>query len=578
MALITFNCTKCGQKLSADKTLSESMTVCPVCAQAIKIPEFRLYAGMKLGEFVLKEQLGIGGMGEVWLAEQISMQRYIALKILSPSLSNNPDFCARFQNEAKNSGRLLHPNIVTSFAAGKEEDIYYLAMAYVDGVPLETELELCHRLQENQTLKIVLDIAEALKYAWDKFKIIHRDIKPSNIMITRLGNATLLDLGISKSLIDQSSVTRTGIFVGTPYYISPEQARNDADLDCRADIYSLGAVIYHMLSGHVPFNATTPMGVIARHLSEPLPNLRALKPRISEPVLNLIEKMMKKKKEQRYASWDEVIEAIRRIQTGKNSKVAKAERFVARNRQNIAFIVMVAIATMIIIAVIVSIKLKPSSAGAANANDDDIELSDSTTAAANSKNSAATQDWDDNALETNVAVAKGKTATTAAATTSPEATPAAAATPPPAATEPQRQPVITQREQKPELRPARNDHDRGGNQQPNQGGLMALLPFEMNSLRTLLDLTPEQSKQMATILRYARERLNQTKEKMRYADNSYKPELQKDMIQIRQETVYQLRNILNETQLKKWNELEKARRQLKLNNNQQQPQQQHRSQ
>jgi|GEM_PF-2130035 len=539
MALITFNCTKCGQKLSADKTLSASMTVCPVCSQQIKIPEFRLYTGMRLGEFILKEQLGIGGMGEVWMAEQTSMQRSVALKILSPSLSSNPDFCVRFQNEAKNSGRLLHPNIVTAFAAGMEDDIHYLAMAYIDGVPLETELELCHRLQENQTLKIILDVAEALQYAWDKFKIIHRDLKPSNIMITRLGNAMILDLGISKSLIDQATnVTRSGIFVGTPYYISPEQARNDLDLDCRADIYSLGAVLYHMLSGHVPFNATTPMGIVARHLSEPLPDLRTIRPRISEPIISLIDRMMKKKKEQRYDNWAAVIDAIHRIQAGKHSKVIRAEHFLARHRTGIAAGIMVGLTLAVAAAVTLSVIRKPSLPPLPAAGED-LEVSE--TAAAG--NAWELTPGNENGEETT----EGNTVTATAAAPGDTAAASNNMIGPRPTTAVQNRLVNDRRLLDASFR-------------------FNILPMELSGLKTLLDLSPEQVKQMTIIIKYAREQLFQVREKMRYADNTYKLQLQKEIIKIRQETAYQLKELLTENQLKKWNELEKARKNLRAAN------------
>ncbi len=309
-ALIEFNCPQCGQKLTADKTMSQSLTLCPTCEQAIRVPRFNLYPGLQLGDFVLKVKLGTGGMGEVWLAEQKSMQRDTALKILAPELADNQDFCMRFQHEAKNSGKLLHPNIVTAFYAGVENDIHYLAMSYVEGIPLDVKLEKSHTIPEIRALHIIKEVAEALKYAWNQFKIIHRDIKPSNIMLARDGSVKLLDLGISKSIAENDMLTKTGLFVGTPYYVSPEQAKNDPGIDFRTDMYSLGAVLYHMLSGNCPYQATTPLGVVAQHLSEPLPDIRGKNPIASESVWLLIRKMMAKDRDDRFADWDELIEAI----------------------------------------------------------------------------------------------------------------------------------------------------------------------------------------------------------------------------------------------------------------------------
>ncbi len=346
MATIDFNCTNCGQKLSADKSLSESITLCPSCEHAIRVPKFNAFEGMELGDFVLKSKIGTGGMGDVWLAEQKSMQREVALKILSPTLAEDEDFCTRFQQEAKNSGKMMHPNIVTAFSAGVEENLHYLAMSYVEGNPLDEVLlaaEKTERLPEKQILGIILDIAKALKYGWDKFKLIHRDIKPSNIMLSKEGSAKLLDLGISKSIIEgDSALTRTGLFVGTPYYISPEQAKNTSDLDCRADIYSLGAVLYHMLTGNVPYNATTPMGVVAMHLAEPVPDIKQCNPGASQGVIELVAKMMEKDRNLRLKTWDDVIQEIEKLLDGKEPDQSLKLRF--QNKAKIlSFIVIIGI-------------------------------------------------------------------------------------------------------------------------------------------------------------------------------------------------------------------------------------------
>lgn len=290
--------------------------MCPNCETAIRVPQFNVRQGLRIGDFILKEKLGSGGMGEVWLAEQLSMQRDVALKILSPSLAGDNDFCVRFQHEARNSGRLLHPNIVTAFYAGIEDELHYLAMSYVEGIPLELEIEARGVIPEDQALRIVRDIAGALNYGWIKFGLIHRDIKPSNIMLCRDGSAKLLDLGISKSMLEGDSattLTKSGVFVGTPYYVSPEQVRNVPDIDCRADIYSLGAVLYHMLSGMVPYEATTPMGVVAMHLSEPLPDIRRSRSELSSGVVALIRKMMAKNRDERHESWQEVMGELERL-------------------------------------------------------------------------------------------------------------------------------------------------------------------------------------------------------------------------------------------------------------------------
>jgi len=350
MPTIDFNCTNCGQKLSADKSLSESITLCPSCEQAIRVPKFNAFEGMVLGDFVLKSKIGTGGMGDVWLAEQKSMQREVALKILSPTLAEDEDFCTRFQQEAKNSGKMMHPNIVTAFSAGVEENLHYLAMSYVNGSPLDEILLAAGKttpLTNTQILGIILDIAKALKYGWDNFKLVHRDIKPSNIMLSKDGSAKLLDLGISKSIIEgDSALTRTGLFVGTPYYISPEQAKNTSDLDCRADIYSLGAVLYHMLTGNVPYNATTPMGVVAMHLAEPLPDIKKCNPHASWGIIELVGKMMEKDRTHRIKTWDEVIQETEKLLNGKEP--SRRLKLRLKNKTKILSFIIIIVITLII--------------------------------------------------------------------------------------------------------------------------------------------------------------------------------------------------------------------------------------
>ncbi|MBN2641935.1 MAG: serine/threonine protein kinase, partial [Victivallales bacterium] len=358
MTSIDFNCPNCGLELSADTTLSDSITLCPSCEQAIRVPLFNLNPGMTLGDFILLRKIGNGGMGEVWLAEQKSMRREVALKILSPELAKNEDFCKRFELEARNSGRLVHPNIVTAFYAGVDQGIHYLAMSYVEGCTLEEKLPDYPRqiMPEAQLLAIIPEIAEALKYGWDKFKLIHRDIKPSNIMLCSDGSAKLLDMGISKSILEgDSAVTKTGLFVGTPYYISPEQAKNSSDLDCRADIYSLGTVIYHMLTGSVPYDATTPMGVVAMHLSEPLPDIRKRNPEASREIVALTRKMMHKNPESRFQTWDEVLVRVKEISNppGTHVKLARLpERFIGKKNYIIVYICIATIAIILTLAIV----------------------------------------------------------------------------------------------------------------------------------------------------------------------------------------------------------------------------------
>lgn len=316
MAEITFNCPICNAEIEADETLCGGVANCPSCNSNIAIPMPGIQKGMKVAGFVLDRRLGAGGMGEVWLATQVAMERKVALKILSPALTKDVNFVNRFLTEVKNSAKLEHKNIITAHDAGVENGIYYLAISFVDGIELGDRLKIDNTLDEKEALKIVKDIAEALRYAWNKYRILHRDIKPANIMIDSDGTTKLMDMGISKSLDSVSSMTMTGTIMGTPFYMSPEQAVGDENIDFRSDIYSLGATLYHIVAGSAPYDATTPMGIITKHVTAPLPPPRERNPAISEQCSALIEIMMSKDKNKRQESWEQVIEDVELVIRG----------------------------------------------------------------------------------------------------------------------------------------------------------------------------------------------------------------------------------------------------------------------
>ncbi len=316
MSDITFNCLNCGTEIEAEATLAGKIIQCPKCRHAVKTPENLMAPGMILGGYELCMLLGKGGMGEVWLATQSSMNRKVALKILPVTLSKDPDLIARFNNEMKTVAKLDHPGIVSAYEAGYSNSLYFLATSYVEGETLEEKLNSGKIFSEEEALSIVRKVAEALMYAWDKYRILHRDIKPGNIMIESGGAVKLMDLGISKSLKDDSSITMTGIIVGTPYYMSPEQAKAEKSIDLRADIYSLGATLYHMLTGKLPFDATNAMGILARVISDSLTSVRVINPRVSKGCEAVITKMMAKDRMERQVSWQEVIDDIDKVLEG----------------------------------------------------------------------------------------------------------------------------------------------------------------------------------------------------------------------------------------------------------------------
>jgi eukaryotic-like serine/threonine-protein kinase len=305
-----FDCLKCGTSFEAD--LRNDIVCCPNCGN-MDFPETKLRAGFHINGFELKKKIGSGAMGQVWLAVQISMQRYVAIKILSPSVCSRLGFIERFQGEIKNSAKLEHPNIITAFDAGCKSGFYYLASSYVDGENLEQILVRKKRIEEKVALKIALGIAEALSYAWSEFNLLHRDIKPSNIIIDKNDISKLMDMGLSKCVNEDPSLTYDGEIVGTPYYMSPEQAKGKTDLDLRSDIYSLGATLYHLVTGQLPFDGSNSVGILTKHITEPLVPPIERNNLITLEVNSLIIKMMEKTLASRIQTWYEVIGEIKNI-------------------------------------------------------------------------------------------------------------------------------------------------------------------------------------------------------------------------------------------------------------------------
>jgi serine/threonine protein kinase len=310
MDLLKFKCPHCHQNLEAEAEMFGKMNKCPVCNGELLVPDSRLAPNIQLGEFTLLKPIGIGGMGEVWLAEQQSVERKVALKIMREELADDPYFKQRFTRELKSSGRLHHANIATIYFAGAENNIQYMAMEYIDGYTLEQKIAKDGALPEEEAIQIVLGVAEALDYAWRNFKTIHRDIKPSNIMINSEGTVKLLDLGIARNLVDnQQTLLISGQIIGTPQYMSPEQAENAAYIDCRSDIYSLGIVLCEMLTGTLPFTAEATIEMLAQHIFAPRPDLH-MSANISKKNSELVKRMIAQSPEERFKDWQEVIDEI----------------------------------------------------------------------------------------------------------------------------------------------------------------------------------------------------------------------------------------------------------------------------
>ena len=323
---INFSCPKCESEIEVERSLAGEKVRCPTCDAKIEIPEVIVHTGQELGGFQIKRLLAFGTAGEVYLATQLSMDRDVALKVFPPSLMTDPDEVEQFFREVRVLGRFNHPNVVTAFEAGESDGIYYMAMSYVDGETLDELLERQGSVPAKEAVQIGLKVAEALDYAWESHQILHRDIKPGNIMIDREGEVQLMDMGISKHHAEESQQSMAGFIVGTPYYMSPEQTRGEDDLDFRSDMYSLGATMFHLVTGAVPYDGAEVLDILAKHNHDPVPSARARGAKVPDKCDKLLQTMMAKSPADRYDSWAELMQAMHRATTGKKRPRRKPRR------------------------------------------------------------------------------------------------------------------------------------------------------------------------------------------------------------------------------------------------------------
>lgn len=265
--------------------------------------------------------IGEGGMAAVWAARQLALDRLVAVKIFRLSGQTESEWVARFKEEAKIAARLVHPGIVQVYDAGESGDVLYYVMELVEGCTAAELIEMKGRILERHALAIALGVAEALRYAWEKASIIHCDVKPANILIDREGVVRVSDLGLSRTARSRPLAEEPEIS-GTPNYASPEQAAGEEKLDFRSDIYSLGATLYHMVTGKLPFGEYPPLEVLRCQQEGFLPDPIELCPDLSPATAWLIEKMMMRSRDARYGSWTAVVEDIEAVRESGTLKSA----------------------------------------------------------------------------------------------------------------------------------------------------------------------------------------------------------------------------------------------------------------
>ncbi|RMG84863.1 MAG: serine/threonine protein kinase, partial [Chloroflexi bacterium] len=268
--------------------------------------------GRTLGAYEIVELIGQGGMATVYKGFQKSVGRHVAIKVLPPHPGLNEQFITRFELEAKTIGALQHPHILPLYDYGRDDDILYLVMAYVDGGSLEERIKQ-GPMDVHEVDKLLKEVASALDYAHRK-GIIHRDIKPGNILLDSEGHALLADFGIVKMVGGEGNLTGSGV-IGTPAYMAPEQAQG-MDIDHHVDIYALGVVVYEMLTGHQPYNAETPMKILLKHISDPVPNVLQARRDLPPALGDVMDRVLAKEPQLRYQSAVEFAEDFSRAVGG----------------------------------------------------------------------------------------------------------------------------------------------------------------------------------------------------------------------------------------------------------------------
>ena len=268
----------------------------------------------------IQRRLGKGGMASVWLARQISLDRPVAVKILSSEFSADESDICQFRREAELAAQLRHPGIVEVYDANFSNGNYYFVMEFVDGYTMGELLRRKKALDLDDVLIIAESVAVAMDYAWSQFRMVHCDIKPDNIMVDADGTLKVTDLGLCRTLTlkeSQTERTESDEIFGTPAYMSPEQIYGEEELDARSDIYALGATMYHLITGRMLFNDRSDDQVIHCHIGkDQAPDPRFFRPSMPQPFVLLLEKMLAKNREQRPRDWRALLEDLTNVRHG----------------------------------------------------------------------------------------------------------------------------------------------------------------------------------------------------------------------------------------------------------------------
>jgi serine/threonine protein kinase len=299
-------CGRCGRELPAagDTVAAGTMT--------FQTPSKGLTRGTTFARrFEIIEEIGQGGMGTVYKAYDAKIREVVALKLLKSEIAADPEIIERFRNEIKLARQVAHRHVCRMYDLGEEWLSIYISMEFVPGEDLKSFIRRSGHLTEAKAVGLARQIAEGLAEA-HRLGVVHRDLKPQNVMIDKDGNAKIMDFGIARSLHTRGA-TGTGVIIGTPEYMAPEQAEG-RDIDHRVDIYALGAILFEMVTGRVPFEGTTPLSIVLKHRSEPPADPRTLNAQTSDRLSRLILKCLAKRREDRYATAAEVVEELAAVE------------------------------------------------------------------------------------------------------------------------------------------------------------------------------------------------------------------------------------------------------------------------
>ncbi len=287
------------------------------------LQNLEVMAHQQIPGYQLREKLGEGSMGAVYKARQLSMDRLVAIKVLQPKLAANPEFIRRFTREAHLAAKLSSNNVVQAIDVGSAGPVHYFVMEYVEGKTVKEALEAGKVFAEHEAVEIILQVAQALEHAHRR-QLIHRDVKPANIIITKDGTVKLADLGLARQAEDQElDKAEKGLTIGTPHYIAPELIKSRIEPDIRADIYSLGATLYHMVTGQPPFPSSKISEVLKGHLHKELTPPDHINTKLSAGLGEAVEYMMAKDREQRYGTPAELVLDLECLCRGEAPRLAR---------------------------------------------------------------------------------------------------------------------------------------------------------------------------------------------------------------------------------------------------------------